>query len=116
MPTENKEFFDPMADDSGFEWERAEGYPEGVYEMILYEDDDGSHSRFLKLEPGAETEEVLTHEFYEEAYVIQGGLYDKTLDEAFTAGMYACRTPEMEHGPYSAPVGALTFEVRYFKD
>lgn len=115
MPTEDMEFFDPLAEDSGYEWERAEGYPEGVYELILYEDDDGSHSRFLKLEPGAETETVLTHEFYEEAYIIEGGLYDKTRDEAFSSGMVAVRTPGMEHGPYAAPVGALTFEVRYFK-
>jgi hypothetical protein len=115
MPTEDMEFFDPLAAESEFEWQRADGYPEGIYELILYEDDDGSHSRFLKLEPGAETDEVLTHDFYEEAFIIDGGLYDKTLDEAFTAGMVAVRQPGMEHGPYKAPVGALTYEVRYVK-
>ena len=115
MPTEDKEFFDPTAEDSGIEWEPVEGYPDGIYEKVLYMDDDGSHSRYLKFEPGVETDEVLTHDFYEEVWILEGGLIDKTLDEVFTAGMYACRTPGMEHGPYSIPVGCKTFEVRYFK-
>lgn len=115
MPTENREFFDPMAADSGYEWQPAPGYPAGqAHELILYEDDDGSQTRFLRLQPGVETEEVLTHEFYEEVYIIRGGFIDKRLDEAFTAGMYACRTPEMEHGPYAAPLGALAIEFRYY--
>jgi anti-sigma factor ChrR (cupin superfamily) len=115
MPTEDMEFFDPTAEDSGFEWQEAEGYPEDIYELIIYEDEDGSQTRLLRLEPGAETDEVLTHDFYEEVYIIEGGLVDKRLDEVFTAGMYACRTPGMEHGPYAAPVGCTTIEVRYFK-
>ncbi|MFB6130185.1 MAG: cupin domain-containing protein [Salinigranum sp.] len=114
MPSEDMEFFDPTADDSGFEWQHAPGYPEGGHELVLYEDDDGRQTRLLRLEPGVETDEVLTHDFYEEVYILQGGLLDKRLDEAFTAGMYACRTPGMEHGPYSAPVGCTTVEFRYY--
>lgn len=109
------EFFDPLAADNDYSWERAAGYPEGIYEMILYEAEDGSHSRFLKLEPGAETDSVLTHDFHEEAFILHGELIDKTLDQSFTQGMYACRNPGMEHGPYRSPNGCLTFEVRYFK-
>lgn len=115
MVKENKEFFDPMKGESSFSWSPAEGYSEGIYEMILYEEEDGSHSRFLRLEPSTETEGVLTHDFHEEAYILQGELYDKTLEESFTQGMYACRAPGMEHGPYRSPNGCLTFEVRYFK-
>lgn len=114
MPTVDREFFDPDAADD-VEWVPAAGYPDGISELVLYRDDDGSHSRFLRIEPGVETDEVLTHEFYEEALILEGGLIDLTLDEAFTAGMYACRTPGMAHGPYAAPVGCTTFEVRYFK-
>lgn len=114
MPTEDMEFFDPTTDSSPFEWEHAEGYPDGIDEMILYEDEDGSQTRLLRFEPGAETHEVLEHDFSEEVYIIEGGLIDKRLDEAFTRGMYACRTPGMEHGPYVAPVGCTTIEFRYF--
>lgn len=115
MPTVDREFFDPMADDSGFEWQQAPGYPAGeAHELVLYEDGDGSQTRFLRLQPGVETDEVLTHEFYEEVYIVRGGFIDKRLDEAFTAGMYACRTPGMEHGPYAAPLGALAIEFRYY--
>jgi hypothetical protein len=115
MKDEDMEFFDPMAGENGFEWRSPEGYPEGVYEMVLYEADDGSHSRFLRLDPGTETEGVLTHEFYEEAYILHGELVDRTLETSFTAGMYARRTPGMEHGPYRSPNGCLTFEVRYYR-
>jgi hypothetical protein len=109
------EFFDPSADDSPVEWEPVEDYPDGIYEKVFYRDEDGSHSRIIHFEPGVETEEVLAHDFYEEVYIIEGGLIDKTLDEVFTAGMYACRTPGMEHGPYDIPVGCTTFEVRYYR-
>lgn len=114
MPTEDMEFFDPTTADSDFEWQPAPGYPEGGYELVLYQDDDGGQTRLLRIEPGVETDEVLTHDFYEEVYIIEGGLIDKRLDEVFTAGMYACRTPEMEHGPYAAPVGCTTIEFRYY--
>jgi anti-sigma factor ChrR (cupin superfamily) len=114
MPTEDMEFFDPLAPDSGFEWQQAPGYPEGMgHELVLYSDDEGRQTRFLRLQPGTETEDVITHDFYEEVYVIKGGFIDKRLDEAFTAGMYACRTPGMEHGPYKAPIGVLSIELRY---
>jgi hypothetical protein len=29
--------------------------------------------------------------------------------------MYACRPPGMPHGPWTAPTGCLTFELRYYK-
>lgn len=115
MPPEDMEFSDPTTADSQFEWEQAQGYPEGIHEMILSEDEDGSQTRFLRFEPGAEGDELLEHDFYEEVYIIEGGLIDKRLGEAFTRGMYAYRTPGMEHGPYVAPVGCTTIEFRYYK-
>jgi len=29
--------------------------------------------------------------------------------------MYACRPPGMPHGPWRAPEGCITFEIRYYK-
>lgn len=115
MPTENMECFDPFAEDSDFRWEEVEEGSDGIYEMVMYRDDDGSHTRFLRMEPGASFDERLEHDFYEELYILEGGIIDTTLDEAFTAGMYACRTPGMPHGPYEAPVGFLSMEFRYYE-
>lgn len=112
MPMKDMEFFDPTDDDSSFDWQSTPGYDEGGEELVLYED-DGRQTRLLRLAPGTETDKVLTHDFYEEVYIIQGGLIDKRLDEAFSVGMYACRTPEMEHGPYKAPVGCMMIDFRY---
>jgi hypothetical protein len=38
---------------------------------------------------------------------------DLRLGETFTAGMFACRPPGMEHGPWVTEEGCQTFEVRY---
>ena len=46
-------------------------------------------------------------------YILEGDLTDLRLGETFTAGMYACRPPGMEHGPWTTEAGCLTFEVRY---
>lgn len=112
MPSKDRELFDPLADDCGLEWE--EEHP-GVYERVVYEDPDGTLTRFVRTEPGAEFPETITHDFYEEVYIIEGGLIDTRLDEVFTAGMYCCRTPGMKHGPYKAPIGCLTIGHRYYK-
>lgn len=85
-----------------------------AWEKILSCDEEtGVCSRLYLLEPGCETRGVITHDFWEEVYILQGGLIDLRLKKVFTAGMYACRPPGMKHGPYFVPVGCLTFEVRY---
>jgi len=53
------------------------------------------------------------HDFWEEVYIVEGALHDLTLDQTFGQGSYACRPPGMPHGPWVAPRGCLTFEVRY---
>jgi hypothetical protein len=75
-------------------------------------------TRQLRFEPGTDTSDngVLTHDFWEEVYILEGDLTDLRLGETFTAGMYACRPPGMEHGPWSTQSGCLTFEVRYRGD
>lgn len=118
MPSRSLDFFDPLADGSGFEWEHPGGYaPEGVEELILYRDDDGSHSRFLRVEPGVTIppdETPITHDFTEEVYVVGGRAIDLSRDVELRPGTYACHLPEHEHGPLDCHGGLLTFEVRYY--
>lgn len=105
-----REFFDP----SSIPFEPLG--VEGLSERVLCEDPEtGAFTRLLKFEPGTDTSPngVLTHEIWEEVWILEGSLHDLTLNETFTAGMYACRPPGMKHGPWTTEEGCLTFEVRY---
>ncbi len=116
MPKEEREFshhervsWTPVAAGSG-----AAG--EGMSEKILNLDHQaGVSTRLLRFSPGVETDEVIYHDFWEEVYILEGALHDKTLNETFSSGMYACRPPGMPHGPYTSPIGYTTFEVRYYR-
>lgn len=103
------EFYDA----STVPWEPIEGSP-GTSERILAGDKrNPDHSRLLRFEPGTVTDKTLVHDYWEEVWILEGSLHDLRLDQTFTAGMYACRPPGMEHGPWKSPDGCLTFEVRY---
>lgn len=89
----------------------------GLTERILSHDpESGDYTRLLYFPPGIETSGVQRHDFWEEVWIVEGAIYDTTLQQNFTAGMYACRPPGMPHGPWRSPEGCTTFEVRYYKD
>lgn len=86
----------------------------GVSEKILAEDlETGDVTRLLRFAAGMETSETIAHDFWEEAWILEGAMIDLGKGQTFTAGMYACRPPGMLHGPYRVPDGALLFETRY---
>jgi hypothetical protein len=89
--------------------------PELTERVIAEDKDGGVASRILRFAPGTDTSPngVQVHDFWEEVYILQGAITDLRLGETFTAGMYACRPPGMEHGPWTSEDGCLTFEVRY---
>ncbi|MGA8296397.1 MAG: cupin domain-containing protein [Acidimicrobiales bacterium] len=89
---------------------------DGQSEQILAEDPQmGIYTRLLKFAPGTDTSPsgTLTHDFWEEIYILSGEITDTRLACSFSAGDYACRPPGMEHGPWQSETGALLFEVRY---
>lgn len=94
-------------------WTPIEGSPGQFERIVAGRPGWPDHSRFLRFEPGCVTAETLTHEFWEEVFILEGSLHDLRLGETFTAGMYACRPPGMPHGPWESPDGCVTFEVRY---
>jgi ChrR Cupin-like domain len=112
MPKPEIEFCPPDA-----AWRRPEGsLAEGIDEQILSADaDGGSYTRLLRFEPGADSSPngVQVHDFWEEVYIIEGDITDLRLNETFTDGMYACRPPGMDHGPWKSEEGALMVEFRY---
>jgi hypothetical protein len=89
--------------------------PELTERVIARDQHGGVASRILRFEPGTDTSPngVQVHDFWEEVYILEGSFTDLRLGETFTAGMYACRPPGMEHGPWTSADGCLTFEVRY---
>jgi hypothetical protein len=87
----------------------------GVREKVLSRSGDGDVTRLLQFDGGVETTETITHDFWEEVWILEGELIDLGKNLTFTAGMYACRPPGMVHGPYRVPNGCLTLELRYFK-
>lgn len=96
-------------------WTPVEGYS-GVYEKILNEDPEtGSVTRLLRYEPGTVFDEVLSHDFHEEIYVLSGTLVDTGKNLTLKAGYYGYRHPDMVHGPYNSPDGMMTLEMRTYQ-
>jgi hypothetical protein len=112
MPKPEIEFRPPLG-----QWRTPEGsVAGGIQERILSEDpESGAYTRQLRFEPGADSTPngVQVHDFWEEVFILEGDLTDLRLDETFTAGMYACRPPGMEHGPWRSQSGVLMLELRY---
>lgn len=101
---------------SGVEWTDVEPGVPGLTERILATDPaSGTATRMLRFAPDTDTSPLgpVVHDFWEEVYILEGALHDLTLDRTFPAGSYACRPPGMTHGPWKAPEGCVTFEVRY---
>jgi hypothetical protein len=102
-------------------WTPVPGAASGLSERVLARDGDGDGdlpvTRILRFEPGTDTSPngVLTHEYWEEVYILEGDMTDLRLGQTFTAGMYAVRPPGMEHGPWTSESGCLTYEVRYWE-
>jgi hypothetical protein len=116
MAKPEMEFFDPLAA-SGLSWQPVAGDTTGqLSELVLSRDPaNGAFTRLLRFAPGADTSPngTLTHDIWEEVWIVEGTLHDLRLGRTFTAGMYACRPPGMPHGPWRSENGCLTFEVRY---
>jgi flavin reductase (DIM6/NTAB) family NADH-FMN oxidoreductase RutF len=112
MPKPEYEFYDVAA----VAWTPVDGRVPGLWERILARDDEGGVvTRILRFDPGTNTSEMgpQVHDYWEEVYILEGSLHDLTLDQRFPTGYFACRPPGMRHGPWIAPDGCLTFEVRY---
>ena len=112
MPKPEMEFFEPTNIP-----DRPIGNIPGLSEQILSHDPaTGDYTRLLHFEPGTDTTPmgVQRHDFWEEVWIIEGSIHDLTLNQTFSAGMYACRPPGMPHGPWTSENGCRTFEVRYF--
>lgn len=112
MAKPHREFF--STDD--VPWRTVAGPVDGLSEAILAEDTaSGVATRLLRFAPGTDTSPSgpQVHDFSEEVFILEGELHDLSLGQTFTQGMYACRPPGAEHGPWISRTGSLALEVRY---
>ncbi len=110
--------------DSG--WECPAGYPDGIEQKILAgeldeEGKSGNRTRLLRFLPGVFTTVPFRHDYWEEVYLVSGDLTVGS-DERGEGGVsydphtYACRPPEVDHGPFKSEGGCLLLEVHYYED
>jgi hypothetical protein len=96
-------------------WREAQ--QSGTEEKVLSldADDPAVLTRLVRWVPGLDTKDVgvLTHDYVEEVYLLEGELTDLTLGRTFRAGHYASRPPGMPHGPYRTLTGCTMLEIRY---
>lgn len=89
----------------------------GTEEKVLSADagDPAVLTRLVRWAPGLDTSDagVISHDYAEEVYLLEGELTDLTLGQTFPAGHYASRAPGMRHGPYRTPAGCTMLEIRY---
>ena len=105
---ESHEFFDP----TDLPRHPAPGFASGVWEQIVSGGrDEGIATRFIRFDPGSGKDAVVTHDFWEEVYVVSGTF--ECGGRAYPAGCVAVRPPGMPHGPFHSATGCLLFEVRY---
>ncbi|RXK39787.1 hypothetical protein M231_02980 [Tremella mesenterica] len=82
-------------------WELCEGElssSRSVIEVFVPTD-----KKILFFGPGyTQSDEPRTHVYWEEVYILEGRLYDRTLERWISPGGFCCRPPGMVHGPYTA--------------
>ena len=98
-----------------FKWRHPKHDPKGVSETLLHKHNDGSYSHFLRVETGVEFPEPVSHDFFEEAYYIEGEMLNTRTKEKFTSGTYVFHKPMEAHGPFKCLRACLILEFRYYK-
>ena len=99
MPKPELEFFKP----DRIPWEPVAASPTGgaggagVREKILSKSGDGDVTRLLQFDGGVETTETITHDFWEEVWILEGELVD--LGKKQTLHGRDVRVQAAGHGP-----------------
>jgi len=105
-------------------WETPAGYPVGIEQKVVSGHLDeankrGTRTRLLRFQPGVHTSVQFVHEYWEEVFLISGDLTVGN-DEQGMGGQsyrqftYACRPPNVPHGPFKSEKGCLLLEIHYF--
>ncbi|KAI7861221.1 hypothetical protein K492DRAFT_139312 [Lichtheimia hyalospora FSU 10163] len=102
MPKQEKEFF--LSDN--IDWNESsicENERTLLYKTKILTEDKitGDKTLILYFLPNyLSGKHIITHDYWEEVYILDGELKDITLRKTFKKDYYACRPPSMKHGPY----------------
>ena len=109
MPKPASEFHTPSAP-----WEPG-AVPGAWTRTLALDSESGDYTGLLRWDPGVDTsvQGPVSHDYWEEVYVLEGHFKDLSSDETYLAGMYACRPPGTPHGPWQTERGVLMLEIRY---
>ncbi len=97
------------------DWRRAKGEPEGVDEVLLHRHEDGSYTHVMRIKEGVEYTKPVKHDFYEEAYYLEGEMLNTRTNKTIEGGAYVFHEPGEEHGPFKCMKTCLVLEFRYYK-
>ena len=94
-------------------WEPC--WVDGMDDKVLSRDSDDPQilTRLVRWKAGLAVPGVMTHDWVEEVYILDGELVDDTLGKSFGPGHFASRPPHMQHGPYRTVDGCTMLEIRY---
>lgn len=115
MPTKAGEYTEILKSSQKGIWKQARGEPKGVSEIILHRHPDGSYTHLLRMEAGVEMPEPVKHDFYEEAFYIQGEMLNTRTKKRIVGGSYVFHEVGEEHGPFRCLKTCLILEFRYYK-
>ena len=68
-------------------WRHVKGEPEGVDEVVLHSHKDGSYTHVLSVEKGVEFTQTVRHDFYEEAYYLDGEMLNTKTGKKIGGGV-----------------------------
>ena len=105
-------------------WTPVPGSEGLITELILADNVDpatksGSRTRLARWQPGARVSEAVIHDFHEEVFIVEGDLVvgcDARGEggERFDAYTFACRPPQVWHGPFISRGGCMLLEFQYY--
>lgn len=96
-------------------WRHPKGEPDGVDEVLLNRHKDGSYTHILRIKEGVEFAQPVEHDFYEEAYYLEGEMLNTKTKKRIGSGAYVFHKPGEEHGPFKCLKTCLILEFRYYK-
>lgn len=114
MPIKAGEYAD-IKSNQRTRWGHAEGEPEGVDEVLLHRHEDGSYTHIMRVKEGVEFRDPVKHDFYEEAYYLEGEMLNTKTKKRIGGGAYVFHEPGEEHGPFKCLKTCLILEFRYYK-
>ena len=106
-------------------WETPEGYPPTVGAKILSGGLDevnrtGHCTLLMRYLPGTVDTRVLSHDFFEEVWFIDGEMdwldADDGVVQHIPKNSYVCRPPHVPHGPFRSLTGCLILVSFYYAD